>query len=337
MVSLKDVARKAGVSASTVSRVMNDSPLISFETKARVREAILELNYQPNLSARNLRCADTKIIMCMLVSLSNFFMTEFSDCFLGMRDKAAKYGYKVILCPVELDRDIEREYLGLVRNSLVDGVIFVNSMLDSDELREIGKTYPCVQCSEYNEETGIPSTSINNAQAAMDVVGHLIEIGHRRIGMISSVYRISSISQREEGYKQALREAGIPFDPDMIKYGINEYDSGIEITNRFLGMDNRPTAIFCISDAIARGCAEAAAGSGLRMPEDMAVAGFDNSIMSRLYWPKITTVSQPVYELGGNAVEQLISIIKGDKDVQDKIVVGHQLIVRESTVKNSAS
>ncbi|MDR0642516.1 MAG: LacI family transcriptional regulator [Treponema sp.] len=336
MVSLKDVARKAGVSASTVSRVMNDSSLISPETKAKVREAILELNYQPNLSARNLRCSDTKIIMCMLVSLSNFFMTEFSECFLGMRDMAVKHGYKVILCPVELNRDIEREYLDLVRSRLVDGVIFVNSMLGGDDLRKIGKMYPCVQCSEYNEETGIPSISINNVQAAKDLVGHLIETGHRRIGMISSVYRISSIIQREEGYKQALKEARIPFDPGMIKYGMNDYNGGIEMTNQFLGMDNRPTAIFCISDAIARGCTEAIAGSGLRIPEDMAVAGFDNSIMSRLYWPKITTVSQPVYELGGKAVERLISILKGDKDVQNKIVVGHQLIVRESTVKNSA-
>lgn len=335
MVSLKDVAKKVGVSVSTVSRAMNDSPLISFETRVKVKEAIQELNYQPNLSARNLRCSDTKIIMCMLVSLSNFFMTEFSDCFLGMRNSAVKHGYKVILCPVELNKNIEEEYLSLVKNRLVDGVIFVNSMLDNDELREIGQRYPSVQCSEYKEETGIPSVSIDNIVAAKEAVEYLIGLGHTRIGMISSVYGISSIQHRESGYREALEQAGIEFDPELLKKGINDYDSGIEVTKQFLSLKKKPTAIFCISDAIARGCVEEIIRSGLRVPEDVAVIGFDNSIMSKLYWPKITTISQPVYELGSKSVELLISLLKGEKLKRNKIILKHELIVRESTDKNS--
>ncbi len=333
MISQKDVAKKVGISISTVSRALNDSPLVNDETKARVMEAIKELGYQPNLVASSLRRSETKLIICMQISLSNFFMTEFSDCFLGMQKTASKYGYKVILCPVDLSREVELEYLNLLKSKLVDGVIFVNSMLRDDELKEIGQNYPAVQCSEYKESIGIPFVSIDNVQASMDATNHLIGLGHRNIGMISSVYKIPGIIRREEGFKKALEKAGIQFNPDMIKHGINDFSSGIEMTKQFLSMSKPPTAIFCISDAIARGCVQEIIMEGKKIPEDVAVVGFNNSIMSSLYWPKITTVSQPIYEIGSKSAEMLIKILKNEKDVDKGITLKHEIIVRESTVK----
>ena len=140
---------------------------------------------------------------------------------------------------------------------------------------------------------------------------HLLQLGHRRIGMISSIYDFSSFRLREAGYAQALEEAGIPVDRKLIQCGNNEYNSGIEITKHFLAMKDRPSAVFCISDTLARGCLEELIVNGFRVPEDVAVVGFDNTIMSRLYWPKITTVNQPLNQLGEKAMELLLSQLKG--------------------------
>ena len=140
MVNLMDVAKLADVSIATVSRTLNDSPLVNASTKRKVWHAVDELGYQPNFLARNLRCGETKIIMCMLISMSNFFMTEFTECFRGMWEVAYKNGYKVILCPVETSKNIELEFLSLIKNQLVDGVILISSMLDSEELASLCST-----------------------------------------------------------------------------------------------------------------------------------------------------------------------------------------------------
>lgn len=330
MVTIQDVAKEAEVSVATVSRVLNNSPSVNPETRERVQQIIERLNYRPNLLGRNLRRSETKMILVLLPSISNPF---YSKIVRGIEDIAHLNGYNILLCNTNGDSQRERVYIDLLRNRLADGIIVMASDLDKDELSDIGKQFPVVQCCEYKEGARVSHISIDNVNAAYNMMQHLISLGHRRIGMVGCNNKNVSSIQREEGYKKALQDYNIEYDSNLIKYGDYSFKSGQVAAKAFLNMKDRPTAVFAISDMMAIGVLKELKNNGIKVPDDIAVAGFDNINIASMYDPALTTISQHQYDLGCTSMELLLKQVRGEQEEPQDLFLDYELIIRESTFK----
>lgn len=328
--TIQDVAKAAGVSVATVSRVLNDSPSVSGKTREAVLEVIRRLGYQPNLLGRNLRRTQTRLVLVLLPTIANQF---YSRVVKGIEDIAHKNGYNIMLCNTDSDKNREKVYLDLLKNRLADGVIFMASELSAEELAGIGSNFPVVQCNEYKEHAGLSHVSIDNTSAAMREVTHLIGLGHKRIGMISCRNKLLSTVKREEGYRRALAEAGMTFDGELVSYGDYGFSSGQRAMRVLLKTKEPPTAVFAISDNMAIGAMRAAREAGLEIPADIAVAGFDNIGFAVMCDPMLTTISQPKYELGCTAMEVLLGQMRGERREPEEVLLDYELIIRGSTVR----
>lgn len=329
--TIQDVAKAAGVSVATVSRVLNKSSSVAEKTREAVLDAIKQLNYRPNLLGRNLRRTETRLILALLPTIANPF---YSRVVKGIEDVAHKNGYNVMLCNTDSNADRERVYLELLKNRLADGVIFMAPEIESTELTLIGETYPVVQCCEYKEDAKVPHVSIDNHLAAKKAVRHLISLGHKRIGMISCNNNFVSTKRREQGYRSSIEEAGLTPDGRLVVYGDYSFKSGYRMALNLFSLSERPTAIFAISDIMAIGVLRAARERGFKVPEELAVAGFDNINFSSMCEPMLTTISQPKYDLGCTAMELLLRKIRGKLTEAANIMLENELIIRESTVKS---
>lgn len=329
MANIRDVAEEAGVSIATVSRVLNNSDEVSPETRTRVEEVIEEIGYRPNLLGRNLRRSETRMILVSLHSISNPF---YSRVVRGIEEGGREQDYDILIYNNNGNPQRERLYLGLLENRLVDGVILMSPQIPAGELVQMGREYPLIQCCEYIKDASVPRVSVDNVAAARTAVEHLIERGHRRIAMISGCGEVLSAVQREEGYRQALEESGLDYDSELIRSGHYTYKGGQRAAREFLEHSERPTAIFAISDIMAVGAIRAIKAAGLKIPEDVAVVGFDNSEISALYDPRLSTISQPRYDLGRITVELLVRMIKGEELDKKEHYLEHELIIRESSL-----
>ncbi|MFU0781755.1 MAG: DNA-binding transcriptional regulator, LacI/PurR family [Thermoanaerobacterium thermosaccharolyticum] len=330
MITIKDVAKEAGVSVATISRVLNNSPGVSDETREKVLSVIKRLNYNPNLLGRNLRRMETNMVLVLLPTISNPFYARIVK---GIEDVAQKNGYGVMLCNTDSDIERERMYLELLKNRLSDGVIFMAPEIGEEELNEIGEKYAVVQCCEYKEGANVSHVSIDNYKASYKAVKHLIGLGHKNIGFISCKNNFLSTKHRESGYKKALEDSGIEFNPDYIRYGDYSFKSGFRAAQSLLNDFKEITAIFAISDIMAIGAIKACYENGLKVPDDVAIVGFDNISFAPMYNPSLTTVSQPKYDIGCTAMELLIKQIRNKGGNKENIVLEHELIIRQSTVK----
>ncbi len=329
--TIQDVAKAAGVSVATVSRVLNKSDSVSENTRVTVLAAIKELNYRPNLLGRHLRRTETRLVLALLPSIANPF---YSRIVKGMEDVAHKNGYNVMLCNTDSEVGRERIYLEMLKNRLADGVIFMAPEIGSEELTEIGRDFPVVQCCEYKEGAQVPLTSIDNFAAAQKVARHLISLGHKKIGMISCHNNFLSTIRREQGFRRALEEAGLTLEESYIAYGDYSFKSGHRAALSLMVLAEKPTAIFAISDVMAVGVLRAAKEKGFRVPQDLAVVGFDNISFAHMCDPMLTTISQPKYDLGCAAMNLLIRKINGELKEPVEIVLENELIIRESTIES---
>lgn len=330
MATINDVAKHAGVSVATVSRVINGNAKVSPETITKVKQAIAELDYRPNLLGRALRKTRSERILVLLPNIANPFYAEIVK---GIEDVANKNGYSIMLCNTDSDLDREKKYIKMLKNHLADGAILMASELTSEELTELSQEIPIIQCCEYKVGLPITHVSIDNEMAAFKAVNHLIGLGHKRIAFIGANNQFLSSTLRKEGYIRALEEAGIDYNPAYCGYGDYSYKSGFRVMKYLLSLDPRPTAVFCISDLMAVGAIRSAMEENLHVPEDLAVCGFDNVYFARMFKPTLTTVSQPMYDLGCVAMEVLLKAIES-KDMETMhYILEHELIVRESTVK----
>lgn len=328
--NIQDVAKAAGVSVATVSRVLNKSSSVSAETRERVLDAIRRLDYRPNLLGRNLRRTETRLVLVLLPNIANPF---YSKIVKGIEDVGHKNGYNIMLCNTDSDPGREKLYLDLLENRLADGVIFMAPCLSREELTGIGQSFPVVQCCEYKEGARVSHVSIDNSAASQKAVKHLITLGHRRIGLISCANDFLSTLHREAGYRKALQDADIEPDDSLVVYGHYSFNSGLRAMNGLLDLKDRPTAVFCISDSMAVGAIRAARERGLRVPQDLAVEGFDNITFATMCDPMLTTISQPKYDLGSTAMELLLKQIRGEMKEPVDLVLNYELIIRESTME----
>jgi DNA-binding LacI/PurR family transcriptional regulator len=330
MATMAEVAREAGVSVATVSRLLNKQGTVSPQTAERVYAAIQKLAYEPNLLARNFRKSESRVILILAPNVTNPY---YAHILSGIGDAAAALGYAALIFTTGDDPAREREALEMLKKHRADGAILIASDMGCHWLMEYADRYPIVQCSEYDPDVDIPHVSIDNYQASQESMEFLIALGHRRIAMISAENAYISTRLRVNAYRDTLARHGIAPREDYIAPASHDYSfkSGKLRAKELLGMNPRPTAIFCISDTLALGAITAAKELGLRVPEDVTVVGFDDVEHTTMLHPYITTVAQPCYELGKQSAHLLYARMTQGKEIPRQTILKHQLIVRESS------
>lgn len=329
MATIQEVAKEAGVSVATVSRVLNHPASVSAMTRAKVETVIERLQYNPNMLGRNLRCAESRMLLVLVPSISNPF---YSKIVQGIEDVARRNHYNILLCTTDSDVERENIYLDLLRNRMADGVISMDPAVDVANIKQLGSAYPVIQCCEYSETDETPYVSIDNQTAAYKAVKHLLMMGHKRVAIINSDERFLYARHRQEGYLRALQEFAIPVVDDFIIHTDLHFESGHRAMKTLLSLPNRPTAVFAVSDTLAIGALRSIKEAGLKVPDDMAVVGFDNIPFASMMNPSLTTVAQPMYEIGCEAARMLIKRMTSPQERVESVVLDYELIIRESTM-----
>lgn len=330
MATLKDVAKLAGVSVATASRVLNNNKNVSPENYEAIMSAMKTLNYTPNFLGRSLRMSSSKKILVLLPTLANQF---YSHIVLGVEDIAGANSYSVMVASTHGDAQMEENYFKLLFTKLVDGIILFSTMLSEVRLNEIAASHPIVQCCEYKSGVNASRVIINNEQAAYEAVCHILDCGHTRVGLIASGTGHFTSIDRINGYRRALVEHNIPVNEDYIVHAYYNSHKAMECCEALMRLPAPPTAIFCISDNMAVGAMRKLYEMGLRVCEDVAVVGFDNTSVTELYSPSITTVAQPGYEMGTTAMEMMLRKLEDVNAPTEFVTLPHQLIIRQSTEK----
>lgn len=303
MASIKDVAKRANVSTATVSRVLRNAGNVTEETKQRVLEAIEALNYQPNVLGRYLRRMETETVLVIVPDITNPF---FSKVLRGIEAVALEHGYQVLLGDTQNDVRLEEQYLNLLPQRQVDGMIFLTARIRKELVEEMARQFPIVLACEYLEGADIPTVSIDNISSARKATEHLIGLGHRRIAHLSGPMDVILSRDRLRGYHQALVQHEIDADPALVQEGDFTYESGYSLTLKLLALENPPTAIFAANDEMAIGAIKAVRHRGGRVPYDVAIVGFDDIQMASIFEPAVTTIAQPMFEIGEQAMKLML-------------------------------
>ena len=329
MATIREVAESAGVSYATVSHVINNTRLVSPETRERVLAAMDALNYRPNALARSLRQGKTNTLGLVLPDSANPFFAEISR---SIEDEAFKKGYSVFLCNTELDTQRELFYVDVLSKKQVDGIVFVAAGDQADSLEFlVGRNMPVVMIDREVPSVEVDAVLTDNQLGGYLATRHLLELGHQRIACISGPSSITPSAERMIGYRKALEEADLPYDEKLILRGDYHAQSGMEITHSILKMNPRPTAIFALNDLMALGALRAAAEDGCTVPGDLAVVGYDDLEIARFTNPPLTTIAQPKKEIGVKAIELLVDRISRKDRSPTRLVLPPELIVRRST------
>lgn len=330
MSTLEQVATRARVSISTVSRVLNTPAKVRAGTRTRVEEAIRQLNYQPNRVARRLRARDGRAHLLGLIipDIQNAF---FSNIVRGVEDVARTQDYAVILCNSDEEVDRERFYLDILRAESADGVILPPIRGDEATARRLEELDLPVVCIDRRlSRTAVDTVVVENREGARAAIHHLIGLGHRRIGVIVGPLNLSTSVERLAGYRQALEEAAIPSDDGLVGSGGPRREDGRRMAAALLSMRPRVTAVFAGNTPLTLGVLEALRERGLQVPQDVAVVGFDDEPWASLLDPPLTTVRQPSYEIGRRAAELLFQRIAAPDRRPALVVLEPELIVRRS-------
>ncbi len=327
MANIKDVARRASVSVATVSRVLSKNYSVREETKLRVLQAVYELDYKLNRLASNLRKQETKTIIVLLPDISNPF---FADIIRGIEDVAIKSNYYILIGTTENSEEREQNYIRLLGEHMADGVIFITARSNPNDYIELAKLSPLVLACEYLDETALPTVSIDNISSARKATQHLINLGHQRIGMVAGPLNVIVSRDRLKGYRQALHQNELKEETALIHEGDFKVEGGYYLTRRMLAYENRPTAIFASNDEMAVGAMKAATSLGLKVPEDLAVVGFDDIPLASLIEPQLTTIQQPRYKIGETAMRLILANIKNREAELGGVVLEDKLVIRKS-------
>ncbi len=318
MASIRDVARKAGVSVTTVSRVLNQSDhQVNEKTRKKVIDTANELQYRPNALARALVSERSNIIGVIVGDASD---TYFATIIRGVSDVAREKGYLTIICNSDRDVDVELNYVRMLRDYRADGIIFAGGGLTnpiyekqlSDLITQL-KEQSVAVISLGNHLAEIPQVTIDNLNSTLEMTEYLIRLGHRRIGFISGPPGLTTSSIRLEGYKKALEKNNIPLDPELIVESDFTFESGLELTDHFLQLSPLPTAIFGSNDRVAIGALVKLKQRGIRVPEQMSVVGFDDISTTIQVDPTLTTIHVPMYEMGREGMNQVLKLLVGEE------------------------
>jgi LacI family transcriptional regulator len=333
--TIVDVAREAGVSIKTVSRVLNHEPGVHESTRDQVLKVVEALRYRPKQSARSLAGGRSFLIGLLYSDPSALFVGSVQQ---GATLRCRELGYHLVVESLHNDApDLRQQIDRMVLALRPDGMILTPPLCDNPEvlaaLRESGT--PCVLMSPERDLQGIPSVRMDDVHAAEEITNLLLSLGHRRIAFIRGPADQSASAARYQGFVNALRAHDITPDPELIQPGSFTFASGRDAAHQLLSRRQRPTAVFASNDDMALGVLAAAQRLGLSVPGELSVAGFDDSPTAAIVWPPLTTVRQPVAEMARMAVEMLVSVQRPDMAPPDEAdlhkVLPHELVVRDST------
>jgi len=325
------VAKRAGVSTATVSRVLSRPEIVAPGTRRKVMRAVEFLGYAPNAAAKNLRTLRSRKVLVTVPDISNPF---FSLILQGIEDTALGQGYSVLVGDTQHDVKREERYAQMLKRREADGLIFLGHRLPKEAASLIKamapRCAPVVNGCEFSPRLGVPSVHIDNAKAAAEAMDHLYDLGHRRVGVITGPL-VSPLSRdRLRGALSSAKNHGAEKDCVVVN-GDFSIESGHAGADQLLGTDEPPTAILCFNDEMAIGVMDTAKRRSLRIPRDLSVAGFDDIRFARYTDPPLTTVAQPMREIGEGTVRLLLQILNGQTAPPESITLPHKLIVRSST------
>jgi LacI family transcriptional regulator len=328
-VRIEDVAAAAHVSMKTVSRVLNDEPNVSAETRRRVEAVVEQLQYWPNPSARVLAGRRSYLIAMLYDNPSSNYLMEVE---LGILDACQSQHYNMMLAPLVYDaKDIVAKVEALVAQSRLDGVVLTPPITDDpallQRLDELDVPYASVSPKEEYRRIGVV---VDEEEAVAEMIGHLAALGHRRIAHIKGHPAHGASAWRLAGYREGLRRAGLRYDAALVIDGEFSYDSGFAATNALLDLKQPPTAIFAANDDMAAGALCAICERGLSVPKDVSICGFDDTPIARHIYPTLTTVRQPTREMGRLAGQELLKAIR-DRSAGGIVEVPYALQLRRST------
>jgi LacI family transcriptional regulator len=333
-ITIRDVAKHAGVSAATVSRVLNKPDMVDPETKARVRQAMETLNFQPNAIARGLSSQRMDTIGVVVPGINDLF---FDELYRGIERETRHNNMKVLLFDTQHDRHRAQEGFVFLKQHQVGGIIFTSRLVDENYDPVISRLgIPIVLAlTEATGKTPLPAYKVDDVKAVFDAVSYLVSRGHRRIGMISGELLGDRTSElRLQGFKAGLSHYGIPYREGIVEAGDYRFEGGYTAMRKLLERqeENRLTAIFAASDEMAIGAMRCLYDNGLRVPDDISVVGFDDLSVARMVMPSLTTVAQPFVTIGEQVVRCLLQMIhsRGEYSPTGTYYLPHTLVERES-------
>lgn len=334
MATIKDVAKMAGVSPSTVSRTLSGKIPVDSETKERVMRCVRELDYRPNVIAKGLREGRTQTIAFLIPNIENQIYPSLA---IAVEAEARRQGYFVVFCNTQDDVQREQDYVEKLKSRFVDGFIFSTATSESPTILQLRRQEYPVVCLMRATSDGVNAFVSNNEQGAYLGVSFLIENGFTRIATITGRSSLELYKQRLQGYVRALEDHGIPLDPDLVWTGVEgQAEKAFHCTRERLMSAPPPQVIFAQSDPLAFDAMRAAGSLGLRVPEDLSVLGYDNVPLAACYTPPLTTVEQPLHEMGKAAVQRLISMIEGEIPLEGPMTQFSANIIIRSSVKLAA-
>lgn len=330
MASMNEVAKRAGVSIATVSRVLNNSESVNEETRMKILKAIKELKYQPSRVAKRLRSKSGagNLLGVLIPDIQNPF---YVDVLRGIEDVAYQNNYVIIMCNFNQDEKKESMYLEILESEAIDGLIAAPANEDDQRVKKIVRNGLPVVCVDRGlKGMDVDVVWVNNEEGAYQAVSYMIEKGYKRIAHIGGLPTIPSSRLRLDGYRKALADHGLPIDNNLIVQGDSSYTSGIQFTEKLLNLKTPPDALFTGNNLITLGALEVINGRKLQIPNDIAVLGFDDMNWSNALNPPLTAVRQPAYEIGKRAGELLIQRIKDPKRPSIQMTLNSELKVRSS-------
>ena len=331
-ITIKDVAKQAGVSISTGSRVINDSKPVTDEVKQKVLDVIKETGYIPNPLARSLVTKKSQLIGVIVPEVSDSFVNEILN---GIEEVAKMYDYEILLANTYSDKAQELKCINLLRAKQVEGIVMISWKVEEEHINYIQNCgIPASYISKTARDYDIHTVSVNNTEATYDMTKYLIEKGHKDIAFIMTSQDDTVLEmERLSGYEKALKEKNIKINKDLIKYGETTYEAGYSSMKELLNEGKVPHAAFVTGDEAAIGAINAICDAGYRVPEDISVAGFNDVKIAKIYRPKLTTVHQPLYDMGAVAIRMVIKMINNEPLEDKKIELPYRIVERESVIE----
>jgi LacI family transcriptional regulator, repressor for deo operon, udp, cdd, tsx, nupC, and nupG len=329
MPTIHDVAARAEVSTATVSRVLSNPEKVSEATRRRVLKAVAALGYSPNAAAKSLRTLTTRKLLVTVPDIANPF---FSLIIQGIEEAAVREGYSVVLGDTHHDAQREERYGEMLLRREVDGLIFLGHSMSKSVSATMRKNHlsPIVNGCEYSPNLGVPSAHVDNEAAAHEAMSHLYGLGHRHIGVLTGPLASPLSRDRLRGVQSCARENGAGRQV-MVVNGDFSIESGIAGAARLLAQQTPPTAVFCFNDEMAIGVLDYANRVGRSVPESLSVIGFDDIRFARYMRPALTTISQPMLDIGRETVRLLLGVLQGTVTTAVSITLPHKLEIRSST------
>lgn len=328
-ITIYDVAREANVSMATVSRVVNGNPNVKPVTRKKVLATIEQLGYRPNAVARGLASKKTTTVGTIIPDISSIFFAELAR---GIEDIATMYKYNMILSNSDQNKDKELQLINTMLEKQVDGILFMGGNITDEHVKQFeSSSIPVVLAATYDESNRIPSVNIDYEAAAFEATSFLIGKGNGKIAFISGQDDTLINQQKYNGYLRAFKEKSKTIDDEYILRGDYSYDSGLEAVDQLLSINEKPSAVFVASDEMALGVIHGAQDKGYKVPEDLEVFGFDNTRLATMVRPTLSTIVQPMYDIGAVAMRLLTKYMNKEEVEEKKVVLPHRIVERTST------